>query len=480
MSYKSEQDSKLIKWINDHFWLDGCDLETEYLQAQQEGRDLTSVEAEFTRLLNIPRPGKSWNQHYGGGRDVSWLKDAGKLMDKVQKLPTRKDYPYVEPSDLPRIKKARPNHGKGAKVPQWAGSRDQFLEKLHGGLVARIAGCLLGKPVEGSGAGAIRMLAQTQGNWPVTDYFRKPTEDEYATIQAAGFKNRWDDPNLMRGTINGMQIDDDTNYTVAGLKVVKEFGKDFTSESVAHVWVHNLPIMYTATAERIAFRNFINLVLPPKSATYRNPYREWIGAQIRADYFGYANPGNPTRAAEWAWRDASISHIKNGIYGEMWVAAMLAAAYVETDMLTIIRAGLAEIPAKSRLAEDIEKIITLFQSGASYDHALESIYDQWKEDSAHNRVHTLSNAQIVTLALLFGGDSLDKTLGGAVGAGFDTDCNGATAGSIWGIRYGYSAISGKWKDCLNDTLRTSLSGYDQIKISTLAQDMVEVAMKNIE
>jgi len=47
--------------------------------------------------------------------------------------------------------------------------------------------------------------------------------------------------------------------------------------------------------------------------TYRNPFREYIDAQIRADLFGYTAPGLPKIAAQRAWRDARISHVKNGV-----------------------------------------------------------------------------------------------------------------------------------------------------------------------
>ena len=108
--------------------------------------------------------------------------------------------------------------------------------------------------------------------------------------------------------------------------LIEKYGKDFIPYDVSRMWLSSQSKDAYCTAERVAFCNFVNGYEPPQSALYKNPFREWIGAQIRADYFGYINPGNPKLAAEMAWRDASISHVKNGIYGEMFVAAMLSVA----------------------------------------------------------------------------------------------------------------------------------------------------------
>ncbi len=122
-----------------------------------------------------------------------------------------------------------------------------------------------------------------------------------------------------------MARDDDIDYTIIGLSYFERFGPGFATDDVAGAWLRGLPYHLVYTAERAAYRNLVDGLRPPRSATFRNPYREWIGAQIRADAFGYVSPGWPEKAAEFAYRDAAVSHIKNGTYGEMWVAAMLGA-----------------------------------------------------------------------------------------------------------------------------------------------------------
>jgi ADP-ribosylglycohydrolase len=162
----------------------------------------------------------------------------------------------------------------------------------------------------------------------------------------------------------------------------------------------------------------------------------------------------------------------------MWVAAMLAAAAVETDWIRIIRAGLAQVPARCRLRADVEKILVLHAAGAPYEEAVDRVHVQWSEGVAHHWCHTNSNAQMVAIGLLYGGGDFETTIGCAVMPGFDTDCNGATCGSLWGMKHGVAALPAKWTRPMHGLLRTGVAGYHEVRIGSLAEEMVEVALRN--
>ncbi len=271
--------------------------------------------------------------------------------------------------------------------------------------------------------------------------------------------------------------DDDTNYTVTGMALLKDKGIAFTPSDMAQFWMANLPILRTNTAERVAYRNFVDGIAPPASASFRNPYRELIGAQIRADIFGYVALGNQELAAELAWRDACISHVKNGLYGAMWVAAMLATAIVETDIRRVVEMGLTEIPRKSRLHEAIVEILDRQAAGASYSEMVDHIHGRWDETRPDHWCHTVSNAQIVAIALLYSEGDYEKAITGAVLPCFDTDCNGATVGSIIGMMLGAKSLPTKWTGVMNDTIHTDLQGYQDVSIMGLAKEMFQLHLK---
>jgi len=61
--------------------------------------------------------------------------------------------------------------------------------------------------------------------------------------------------------------------------------------------------------------------------------------------------------------------------------------------------------------------------------------------------------------------------------GLDTDCNGATAGSIIGAILGAEALPGKWIDPLDDRVKSIVTGFTDMRISDLAKRTCAVREK---
>ena len=177
-----------------------------------------------------------------------------------------------------------------------------------------------------------------------------------------------------------------------------------------------------------------------------------------------------------AFRDGCISHVKNGIYGEMFAAAMIACAAVTDSVEDIIRGGLAQIPHSSRLYQAIIGVIDDFNSGVTERECFEKLHKTYNEVWGHYWCHTISNAIVVTAALLYGNGDYSRSICIAVENGFDTDCNAATVGSILGMRGGIDIVDKKWKAPIGDILKTTLFALPSVSI----KECVALTMKHID
>ena len=449
--------SEILKpqYKNLHDWeFYASNLKTEYQQSIEEGLDIEVYKEVFYSVSMLPKG--EIKKRFG---DI--------LFDIVASAKIKEEYSYVEPSDLEQIQMMR----QGADE-RYSYDKEKIKDKIYGAWLGRICGCMLGKSVEGVRTNDLIPFLKETKNYPMYRYIcRRYLQNVDLTKYKFNFAGR-----VYADEIDGMPVDDDTNYVVLAQKIIEKYGKDFTPYNVSRAWLTYQGKDAYCTAERVAFCNFVKGYAPPQSAVYKNPYREWIGAQIRGDYFGYINPGDPRLAAEMAWRDASISHVKNGIYGEMFIAAMLAIAATTNSIEKIITLGLAEIPPTSRLYECVMSILDSYKNGISEHDCFKMIHEKYDEHSGHDWCHTISNAMIVVASLLYGEGDFSKSICMAVETGFDTDCNGATVGSILGMANGKETISEDWSAPIKNKLHTSIFGVGTVNIS----DCVEKTLSHIE
>ena len=393
-----------------------------------------------------------------------------RLLSTLTQLPRRPDFPYQEPSDLHAIRAARP---EGPRRLSGRLGKRLLHDRTLGAWLGRSAGCLLGKPCEGWSRATVERALRALHAWPLCDYWPRvetlPDGLVYrssAPADADAIPYPQPDDVSLKENITRMARDDDMDYPIIGLHLLESCGPDFTTPDVGRQWLEHLPYGCVYTAERVAYKNLVDGLEPPDSASFQNPYREWIGAQIRADICGWVCPGHPELAAELAWRDAALSHTKNGIYGEMFFAALMAAAFVESDLLELIDIALSEIPLNCRLREAVLDTVEWCGKDADWETTWERIDDKYGH---YHGVHTINNAAVVLLSLLHSGGDYEQAIAISVMGGWDTDCNGATAGSVMGILLGAKALPEKWIAPLNDRISSIVVGFTDMKLSALAR-----------
>jgi ADP-ribosylglycohydrolase len=450
-------------------------LTEELRQRRDEGCDIPAD--LWDRYQRLDADGDGWQEW------AIWS-----LYDELDELEPDAALAAREPDELAEIRALRPD---GPRDLGWAPSEAELLDRLHGAWTGRGVGNALGKPVEHLALGArpfgltgrsvLKDLLTRQGDWPLEDYIS-------GLNKGHGQEIRW--PHSQREYIAYVEPDDDIHYTLTGLGVLEEYGPSFRWVDVAQYWLSHIPVHYICTAEAQALMNLMthSARLTPHgrgvnagpsnlncdaefTRRYRNPYREWIGAQIRVDAYAWACAGNPELAAELAWRDAQWTHVRNGIYGAMFMAAVQAAAFVVHDVEQLVAIGLSEIPADCRLAQVLRHTLELCGDAPDFEAAMDVLEVHCFEvgHGTMSPVHTILNAAICVVALWFGELDSHRSITTSVMCGADTDCNGASVGSIVGAVAGRSGFDERLAGPVHDTIRPAMVGFAEVTMTELAR-----------
>lgn len=338
-------------------------------------------------------------------------------------------------------------------------------DRMRGAWLGRAIGCLVGKPVEKIPREGIRAIAQATGRWPVRGYFTEQGLD--AETAERWPWNRRSRPTSLDGVIDGMPEDDDLNFAILALVAQERAaaaGTTVTTEAIAQLWLDQLPAGRVFTAERIAYRNLLGGDEPETAAERGNPFVDWIGALIRADAYGWANPGDPGAAARLAVADARLTHRRAGVHGAAFMAGAAAVAIAGAGVAAAIDAGLASVPSGSRLADAVR----LGRSLAASEHDDEACLDQLHRAYGHlHWVHVLGNTALLVLAALRGEGDFARGVGLAVAGGWDTDSVGASVGGLLGAA-GTRAIPAELAAPIHGVYRTTLAGFDGVRFDGLA------------
>jgi ADP-ribosylglycohydrolase len=343
-------------------------------------------------------------------------------------------------------------------------------ERVRAAWQGRVSGCVLGKPLEvlsfREGPDGVRRYLQDAAAMPLRDYV--PLLDGAPLTSA--------DRACCRGHIGRAEPDDDIDYTLLALMLLEEHGLSLRTEDVARAWLRLLPAGATWTAERAAYRRlldrmaeqFVNGEAPgfDLKECSDNEYHDWIGAQIRADLYGWVCPGRPALAAELARRDASLSHRGDGVHAAAFVAALAAALPASADLDTALDMALAEIPAHSGAADGVR----FGRSIAGTADAVTRLHLHYRELTP---LHAVNNLALVVWALCAHAGDFSATVGEAVTAGWDTDCNGATVGGLCALSG--TPIDDRWTRPWQGRVGTRLAGHSELKLEDVVQRTVNVA-----
>jgi ADP-ribosylglycohydrolase len=322
-----------------------------------------------------------------------------------------------------------------------------YYERVYAGVLGKIVGVYLGRPFEGWTYERI-MADFGEIQYYVNDRLDLPLRNHLLVV-----------------------TDDDISGTFTFLRALPDYNDslDLASEQIGQTWlnyiIENRAILWWGgfgnSTEHTAYLRLKSGIKAPHSGSMllnSKVVAEQIGAEIFIDGWGLIAPGDPSLAADLARRAASVSHDGEAVFGAQVIAALIAQAFVESDLGQLLDTAVSFIPTDSlirRLIDDIRN----WHIGDSQDWhtARFNLAAQYGYDKYGGNCHIVPNHGLVILSLLYSNGDFNTAQTIVNTCGWDTDCNAANVGCILGVRNGLGAFDGDhdWRGPVADRLYLS-------------------------
>jgi ADP-ribosylglycohydrolase len=312
-----------------------------------------------------------------------------------------------------------------------------YLEKLYAGWLGKIIGVRHGANIEGW---TYERIEKTFGELTTYPY---------------DFKN--------------FAADDDTNGPMFFVRALEDYThtREITAEQMGLTALNYVADGhgffwwggYGKSTEHTAYTNLKSGIKAPRSGSIEQngeAVAEQIGGQIFIDVWGFIAPGNPSLAAEYAEKMASVTHGGNGIYGGRFVAACVAEAFVENNIEKVIESGLSVIPSDCEYTRMARAVMDFYyKNPEDWRKAFHYVKENFGYHLYPGNCHIIPNSAVMILAMMYGQGDYSRTINICNMCGWDTDCNVGNVGAILGTMVGLDGIDKSWTEPINDFICAS-------------------------
>ncbi len=305
---------------------------------------------------------------------------------------------------------------------------EQYLDKVRGCWLGKNIGGTLGIPFEGK-----------RGTFDITYY----THDIFG----------------------GMLPNDDLDLQLVFLNAAERFGRGLTAENLADYWIYGIPCDWSEYGAGRA--NVGAGIAPPLSGGFHNEFSRSCGCFIRSELWACLAPGHPEIAVEYAYKDGIVDHTDEGVYGEVFCAAIQSAAFDETDTNKLIDIGLSYIPEDSALAGAVHLARECYRDKRGWKEARKAILLAYPDTFGLMRSEpdpeiprgqlgfdAPANIALMVMAWLYGEGDFSRSICIAAGCGEDADCTAGTLAATLGIAFGTGCFEERWTAPIGTAIKT--------------------------